>query len=331
MVIDTSSCAVTRCARRVSVIGAGKVGSMLAQQLADKNLADVVLLDVVDGLPQGIALDLMQAGGVEQRDRKVIGTTDYGATADSDVVVITAGRPRTPGMDRSELIDINAKIVATASRTAIAHSPNAILIIITNPLDVMTYLAWQATGLPRHRVIGMAGVLDTARLQTFISMALGVSMSDINALVIGSHGNTMLPLPRYSTVRGIALPKLMDAATIDGLVDRTRHGGAEIVGLLKTGGAHFAPAAAACKMVEAILRDQSRMITAAAYLNGEYGLNDVFIGVPIRLGCQGVEQILELDLTESERQALHTSAESIRSGIKRAMEMTAPVRAQVMV
>lgn len=308
---------------RVSVIGAGKVGSTLAQQILDKQLADVVLLDVVDGMPQGIALDLMQVGGVEQSDRSIIGTTNYRDTADSDVVVITAGRPRTPGMDRSDLIKINAEIVAEASRSAIAHSPKAILIVVTNPLDAMTYLAWKASKLPTHRVVGMAGVLDAARLQAFIAMELGVSVADINALVIGTHGDTMVPLPRYTTVRGIPITELMDAATIQRLVDRTRHAGAEIVGLIKRGGAFLAPAASACKMVESILQNQSSLLPASSYLRGEYGLEDLFIGVPIRLARQGVESVVEVPLTDAEHQALQASAAAIRQSTEKALNVLA--------
>jgi malate dehydrogenase len=306
---------------RVSIIGSGKVGSTLAQRIAEKNLADVVLLDVVNGMPQGIALDLLEARGIEHHDCRIVGTTDYADTTDSDVVVITAGIPRKPGMNRDDLLKINARIVVEAAQKAIAHSPNALLIVVTNPLDVVTYLAWQSSNLAPRRVMGMAGVLDSARFQTFIAMELGVCVADVNALVLGGHGDLMVPLPRYSTVSGIPITELMDAATIERLVERTRNGGAEIVELMQTGGAYFAPASSTCLMVEAILHNQSRQVPAAAYLQGEYGLNDIFIGVPTRLGCGGIESVLELDLTDAELSALQASAESVRHSIQRALSM----------
>lgn len=308
---------------RVAIIGAGKIGSTLAQRITEKNLADVVLLDVLEGMPQGIALDLTQAGAIEHHDCQIIGTNDYADTANSHIVVISAGLPRKPGMSRDDLLRINAKIVVEATKKAIAHSPNAILIVITNPLDVMTYLAWQASGLPAHRVIGMAGVLDSARFQTFIAMELGVSMADIRAMVVGSHGDTMVPLPRYSTVRGIPITELMDVATIERVVERTRYGGAEIVELMRTGGAYFAPASSACLMVESILYNQSRLVPTCAYLQGEYGLQDIFIGVPCRLGSRGVESVLQLKLTDAELSGLHVSAESVRRNIELAHQMLA--------
>lgn len=307
--------------RRVSVIGGGKVGSTLAQRIFEKNLADVVLLDIVEGMPQGIALDLMEAQPIERNDRQIIGTNDYGDTAGSDIVVITAGIPRKPGMTRDDLLKINAKIVVEASEKAIAQSPDAIFILVSNPLDVVTYLSWKTTQLPPSRIMGMAGVLDSARFQTFIAMELGVSPRDVNALVLGGHGDLMVPLPRYSTVNGIPITELMDAATIERLVDRTRNGGGEIVGLMKTGGAYFAPASSTCLMVEAIINNQSRQLPASAYLQGEYGLNDIFIGVPIQLGGRGVEKVLEINLTDAEREALHTSAESVRVNIQQAFTL----------
>lgn len=305
---------------RVCVIGAGNVGRTLTQRIAEKNLADVVLLDIVEGLPQGVALDLMAAQGIENHDSLVIGTNHYEETAGSDIVVITAGRPRTPGMSRDDLIGINSRIVFEAATKAIHYSPNAILIVITNPLDVMTYLAWKATGLPPQRVMGMAGVLDSSRLQAFIAMELGAAASDVSAMVLGGHGDLMLPLPRYCTVRGVPITELMDHQIINRLVERTRNGGAEIVKLLQTGGAYFAPASSACLMVEAILRNQSRLLPTATYLQGEYGLNDIFIGVPCRLGCRGVEGILEVTLTEEEKKALHISAESVRKNVEIALK-----------
>lgn len=305
----------------VSVIGAGKVGSTLAQRLLERDLADVVLLDVVEGLPQGIALDLMEAKGIEGHSRRVVGSNDYADSANSDVVVITAGLPRRPGMSRDDLLATNAKIVQSAAKQAIAYSPNAILIVVTNPLDVMTYIAWQATELPPQRVLGMAGVLDSARFQTFIAWELGVSMQAITAMVLGGHGDLMVPLPRYSTVNGIPITDLMESDTIERLAERTRNGGAEVVKLLQTGGAFYAPASAACEMVEAILQQEPRLIPAASYLQGEYGLKDVFIGVPCYLGGQGVDRILELPLTEEELAALHTSAASVKESIQAAIAL----------
>lgn len=306
---------------RVSVIGSGNVGSTLAQRLAEKNIADVVLLDVIPGRPQGIALDLMQASGLEQHNRKIIGTNDFADTAGSEVVVITAGQPRKPGMSRDDLLKINAKIVSDVTQKVVAQSPNAVLIVVTNPLDVMTYLAWKASGLPARQVIGMAGVLDSARFQTFIAWELNVSTTNVSATVLGSHGDLMVPLPRYSTVGGIPIPELLDAATIERLVERTRNGGAEVVELMQTGGAYYAPASSTCQMVESILRNQSRLLPVATYLQGEYGLKDVFIGVPARLGCRGVENVLQLNLTDAELAALHSSAESVRQSVQRAAEI----------
>ncbi len=306
---------------RVTVIGAGRVGSTLAQRIAEKNLADVVLLDIVQGMPQGLALDLMEARGIEVHNRKIIGTNDYADTSGSEIVVITAGFPRKPGMSRDDLLRTNAKIVVEAAKNAIAHSPNAIFIIVTNPLDVMTYLAWQATELPRDRIMGMAGVLDSARFETFIAMELGVLPSDVKAMVLGSHGDLMVPLPRYATVNGIPVTELLDADTIERLVERTRNGGAEIVELMQTGGAFFAPASATCVMVESILLNQSRLLPVATYLQGEYGLEDIVIGVPCRLGCGGIESVLELSISDEERDALRSSAQNVRNNIDRAQEI----------
>ncbi|MGJ5632090.1 malate dehydrogenase [Nostoc sp. CALU 1950] len=302
---------------RVTIVGAGRVGSTLAQRVAEKNLADVVLLDIIAGMPQGLALDLMEARGIEIHNRQIIGTNNYADTAGSQIVVITAGLPRKPGMSRDDLLKTNAKIVVEAAKNAIAHSPNAIFIVVTNPLDVMTYLAWQATGLPRDRIMGMAGVLDSARFETFIALELGVLPADVKAMVLGSHGDLMVPLSRYATVNGIPITELLDAATIERLVERTRNGGAEIVELMQTGGAFFAPASATSVMVESILLNQSRLLPVATYLQGEYGLEDVVIGVPCRLGCGGIESILELTLSDEEREALYTSAESVRQNIQR--------------
>ncbi|MGF1992366.1 MAG: malate dehydrogenase [Nostoc sp. ZfuVER08] len=306
---------------RVTIVGAGRVGSTLAQRIAEKNLADVVLLDIIAGMPQGLALDLVEARGIELHNRQIIGTNNYADTSGSQIVVITAGIPRKPGMSRDDLLKTNAKIVVEASKNAIAHSPNAIFIVVTNPLDVMTYLAWEATGLPRSRIMGMAGVLDSARFETFIALELGVLPADVKAMVLGSHGDLMVPLSRYATVNGIPITELLDATIIARLVERTRNGGAEIVELMQTGGAFFAPASATSVMVESILLNQSRLLPVAAYLQGEYGLEDVVIGVPCRLGCGGIERVLELNLTVEEREALHTSAQSVRKNIERSQEI----------
>ena len=309
-----------RSPHRVSVVGAGNVGSTLAQRIAEQGLADVVLLDVVEGRPQGIALDLMESAGLVGHGQQIVGTNDYADTENSDVVVITAGLPRRPGMNRDDLLQVNGKIVRDVVRHAIAHSPQTHLIVVTNPLDVMTYLAWQVSGLPHRRVMGMAGVLDSARFQTFIAMELGVPPSDVSAMVLGGHGDLMVPLPSYSTVSGIPLPELLPAAVIERLTERTRHGGAEVVQHLKTGGAYYAPAASICKMVEAILEDQSRIMPISTYLQGQYDLNDVFLGVPCSLDRQGISHVLELKLSEAERQALHQSAQSVKTNTVKVLD-----------
>ncbi|MFS8118606.1 MAG: malate dehydrogenase [Microcoleus sp.] len=315
---STNSTTLNYPSTRVSIIGAGKVGSTLAQRIAEKNLADVVLLDIVEGWPQGLALDLMQARGVERHDRQIVGTNNYTDTANSNIIVIAAGIPRKPGINREDLIKINAKIVTESAQQAIAHSPEAILIVVTNPLDVMTYLAWEATGLPKHRVMGMAGILDSSRFQTFIAMELGISIAQINATVLGSHGDLMVPLPRYSTVNGIPISQLMDAGTIARLVDRTRNGGAEIVKLMQTSSAYFAPASSTCLMVESILLNQSRILPCSVYLDGQYGVKDIFLGVPCRLGYQGVEQILKLELSDSENAAFVECGKLVLQSIEEA-------------
>lgn len=306
---------------QVAVIGAGNVGGTLAQRIVERNLADVVLLDIMPGRPKGIALDLLEARGLEGHERLIRGTDNYVDTAGSDIVVITAGFPRKPGMTRDDLLKMNAEIVVNAAKKAIAHSPEAILIVVTNPLDVMTYLSWKATDLPPERVMGMAGILDSARFQTFIALELGVSNADVVAMVLGSHGDLMVPLPRYSTVGGVPITELMSEDMIHRLVERTRNGGAEIVELMQTGGAFYAPASSVCQMVETILLNKSRILPVASYLTGEYRLNDIFIGVPTRLNCRGVESVLELELTEPELAALHSSAEAVRNQIHRALEL----------
>lgn len=300
---------------RVSIIGAGRVGSTLAQRIVEKNLADVVLLDIIPKMPQAIALDLMEARALENHTRRIIGTNDYADIYGSEIVVIAAGFPRKAGMSRDDLLQKNAEIVREAAINAITHSPQAIFIVVTNPLDVMTYLVWQATGLSRDRIMGMAGVLDSARFETYIAMELGVSPQDVSAMVLGSHGDSMLPLPRYSTVNGIPITELMNAETIERLVNRTRKGGTEIVDSIQTGGAFFAPASATCMMIETILRNHSRMLPVSALLQGEYGLNDLFIGVPCRLGCGGIEKVIELNLTDTELDTLRISATSVSHNI----------------
>jgi malate dehydrogenase len=297
---------------RIAIIGAGRVGSTLAQRVVEKNLADVVLLDIVPGVPQGLALDLLQAQGLEMHNRQIIGTNGYADTANSSIVVITAGFPRKQGMSRDDLLRTNAKIVLDVAKRAIAYSPEAIFIVVTNPLDVLTYLVWQATGLPRNKVMGMAGVLDSARFATFIALELGVLPADVKTMVLGSHGDLMVPLSRYTTVNGIPVTELLDSTTIERLIHRTRNGGAEIVELMQSGGAFFAPASAISLMIESILLDQSRFLPVAAYLQGEYGLTDVVIGVPCRLGKGGIEHILELDLDKSELSTLQNSAKSVQ-------------------
>jgi malate dehydrogenase len=297
---------------KVTVIGAGNVGANCAVNIAYKELADVVLVDVVEGVPQGKGLDLLQAGPVEGSDVVVTGANDYEATANSDIVVITAGFPRKPGMSRDDLLMANYEVVKSATEQAVKHSPEAILILVTNPLDAMCWTAWNVSRFPRNRVIGMAGVLDTARYRTFIARELDVSVENVVALVLGGHGDTMVPIVRLTTVGGIPLTELLDQATIDGLVDRTRNGGAEIVKYLKTGSAYYAPSASTVEMVESILRDKKKVLPCAAYLEGEYGINGLFVGVPVKLGAAGIEQIYEVKLTAEEKQALDKSAGAVK-------------------
>jgi malate dehydrogenase len=319
MAFDLRSNAVSHIPQ-VTVVGAGGVGNALAKRILDNHLANVVLIDVVAGRPQGIALDLTQSGAVEGHIRQILGTNDYDDTANSDVVVVTAGLPRKPGMTRDDLAIVNGPIVVETVRQAIARSPKARLIIVTNPLDVMTYLAWQASDLPHQSVMGMAGVLDAARFRTFIAMALKVPVADVSALVLGGHGDLMVPLPNHATVSGIPLAELLDAATIQRLVQRTQQGGAEIVNLLKTGGAHYAPGAAVYAMVEAILGDLHRILPAAAYLTGEYQLHDLFIGVPCKICAQGIASVLEVSLDKAQQTALARSANAVQTQVKSAMK-----------
>lgn len=303
-------------ATKVTVIGAGNVGATVADCVAKKDMVDeVVLIDIVDGLPQGKALDIQESAPIHLFDTRVTGTNTYEATAGSDVCVITAGLARKPGMSRDDLLSKNAEIVRSVTEQFIAHSPNAILIVVSNPLDVMTYVAFATSNFPGHRVMGMAGVLDTARYRAFIAMELGVSVRDIQALLMGGHGDTMVPLPRYTTVAGVPLEQYLEREKIDQIVERTKTGGGEIVQLMGTS-AWYAPGAAAAEMVEAIVKDSGRVLPCAARLEGEYGLNDLFIGVPVRLGRRGVEEIVEVELSDDERRLLDTSAEHVRSNLE---------------
>ena len=297
--------------KKVTVVGSGHVGATTAQRIAEKELADVVLIDIVEGIPQGKALDLMEAAPVEKHDAKIIGTNGYEATAESDIVIITAGIPRKPGMSRDDLISTNANIMKEVVTKATRLSPDAVLIIVSNPLDAMCHVALEASGFPRERVIGMAGVLDSARFRTFIAMELSVSVENVHAFVLGGHGDTMVPLPRYSTVAGIPITELIPEDRINALVERTANGGAEIVSLLKSGSAYYAPASSAVEMAESILKDKKKILQCAAYLTGEYGINDLFIGVPLKLGRSGIEQIIEIELTEAEDTALKKSAAAV--------------------
>jgi malate dehydrogenase len=301
--------------KKVTVIGAGNVGATAAQRLAEKELCDVVLVDIVDGVPQGKALDLMEAAPVEKHDATVTGVNSYEQTAGSDIVIITAGIPRKPGMSRDDLIKTNAGIVKAVTEQVAKYSPQAVLIIVSNPLDAMCHVAYQASGFPKERVIGMAGVLDSARFRTFIAMELNVSVENTHAFVLGGHGDTMVPLPRYSTVAGIPITELMTAERIAALCERTANGGAEIVSLLKTGSAYYAPASSAVEMAESILKDKKKILPCAALLTGEYGYQDLFIGVPVKLGAAGVEQIIEITLTAEETAALDKSAAAVE-GLK---------------
>jgi malate dehydrogenase len=298
--------------RKVSVIGAGNVGATTAQRIAEAGLADVVLVDIVEGLPQGKGLDLAEAAPVLGHDQGIVGSNGYEETAGSDIVVVTSGLARQPGMSRDDLLMKNAGIVRAVVKEAASRSPEAVLIVVTNPLDAMCHVAMEASGFPRERVLGMAGVLDSARFRTFIAWELGVSVADTNAFVLGGHGDTMVPLPRYSTVAGIPITELMAPERIEALVQRTRDGGAEVVALLKSGSAYYAPAAAVAEMVDAILNDRKRVLPCAAYLIGEYGVDGLFVGVPCVLGEGGLKRVIEIRLSEEEQAAFARSAEAVQ-------------------
>lgn len=300
---------------KITIIGAGAVGATTAQRIAEKEFGDVVLTDIVEGLPQGKALDLLEAGPLFGYDSNIMGTNDYEDIKGSDVVVITAGIARKPGMTREDLLKINTKIITDVSQNIKLHAPDSVVITVTNPLDIMTYVAMKILGFEHNRVFGMSGVLDSGRFAAFIALELGCSVRDINAMVLGGHGDTMVPLPRFTTVSGVPITELMSESTIKRLVERTINGGAEIVNMLKTGSAFYAPSAAVTNMVEAVIKDTKRILPACAYLNGEYGKKDIYLGVPVKLGRKGISQIIELELTREEKEALDRSADAVRSGI----------------
>ncbi len=298
--------------KKVTVVGSGNVGATLAQRLVDKQLADVVMIDILEGIPQGKGLDLLEAGPIEGYDCKVRGTNDYADTRNSDLVVMTAGFPRKPGMSRDDLLKANYEVVKSAITQVAKYSPDSILIIVTNPLDAMAQTAFKVSGFSKNRVIGMAGVLDTARYRTFLAEALGVSVQNVQGFVLGGHGDTMVPVPRYTTVAGIPVGELMPKDQLDAIIKRTANGGAEIVNLLKAGSAFYAPSAAVAEMVDAIFNDRKKILPCAAYLEGEYGINGLYVGVPVKLGARGIEQILEIKLTPEEQKALEKSASSVK-------------------
>jgi malate dehydrogenase len=302
--------------RKVSIIGAGNVGATAAYYVAEKVIADIVMVDIAEGVTQAKALDFLHAGPMRRYDVSIRGTADFSEIADSDVVVITAGLPRKPGMDRMDLLKVNAGIVKSAAGHISKHAPNATIIVVSNPLDVMCHVVFRTTGFAVHRVVGMAGILDSTRFRTFVAQELGCALTDVHAMVMGGHGDQMVPLPRFTTVAGIPITQLLDASVIDRMVDRTRKGGAEIVAHLKTGSAYYAPAASVAEMVEAIITDRKTLAPCACYLRGEYGIDDLFIGVPALLGKNGVERIVELDLEETEMDELKKSAAAVRKGVE---------------
>jgi malate dehydrogenase len=297
---------------KITIIGAGHVGETCAQYAASRALGDIVLVDIIEGMPKGKALDLCQAAPIEGYDVSLIGTNSYEETADSDVIIVTSGIPRGPGMSRDELIETNVKVVADVTAQAVEHSPDAILIVVTNPLDAMVYTAWKISDFPTHRVVGQAGMLDIARFCAFIAMEIGCSVKDVRALLMGGHGDTMVPLPRYSSVCGIPVTQLIPAGKLDEIVTRTRNGGAEIVGLLKTGSAYYAPSTATISMAQSILRDERRILPCAAYCDKEYGVGGYFVGVPCVLGRNGVEKVIEVELDEKEREMFNHSVEHVK-------------------
>jgi malate dehydrogenase len=307
--------------KKVTVLGAGNVGSTVAQRIAEKELGDVVLISRTEGYPQGKALDLQEAAPIEGHDSRLIGANSYEASEGSDVVVVTAGTPRKPGMGRGDLLGTNARTVKSVIEQVTPLSPDAVLIVVTNPLDAMCHVALQISAFPKNRVIGMAGVLDAARFRTFVAMELNVSVENTHAFVLGGHGKTMVPIPRYSTVAGIPVTELIPKSRLDALIKRTREGGAEIVSLLKTGSAYYAPASAIVEMADSILNDKKKILPCAAYLTGEYGIHDLYLGVPVKLGMGGVEEIIEVTLTDEERSALKTSADAVRSLVEELNKM----------
>jgi malate dehydrogenase len=298
--------------KKVTVVGAGNVGATAAQRLAEKELCDVVLVDIIEGVPQGKSLDLTEAAPIEKHDAHLTGANTYDATAGSNIIIITAGIPRKPGMSRDDLLGTNAGIMKKVTEQVAKLSPDAVIIIVSNPLDAMCHVAFEASGFPKERVLGMAGVLDSARFRAFIAMELNVSVENTHAFVLGGHGDTMVPLPRYSTVAGIPITELLPQDRIDAIVERTRTGGAEIVSLLKTGSAYYAPASAAVEMAESILKDKKKILPCAALLQGEYGIENLFIGVPVKLGAAGIEEVIQIKLTEDEQAALNRSAAAVQ-------------------
>jgi len=305
---------------KVSIIGAGMTGSTTAHWLAEREIADIVLVDIIEGMPQGKALDLTEAMPVVGKDVSIFGTNDYADTKGSDIVIITAGLPRKPGMSRDDLLVTNAKIVADVAKQTLEQSPDAIYIVLTNPLDVMTYLTWKVTGLPSHRIVGQAGILDSARMRAFVAMETGVSVENINCYVLGGHGDDMVPLTRHSNIAGVPLEKYLPADKLAAIVERTRKGGGEIVSLLKKGSAFYAPAAALAQMAEAIIKDKHLIVPATSYLDGEYGMHDIFIGVPTMLGRKGVEKVIEYDLNDEEMAAFQKSADHVKSNVAKLSE-----------
>ena len=302
--------------RKITVVGSGNVGATVAHRLADKQLADVVLIDILEGIPQGKGLDLFESGPIEGYDARIRGTNNYADTAGSDLVVLTAGFPRKPGMSRDDLLKANYDVVKGTVEQVVRHSPDCILIVVTNPLDAMAQTAYRVSGFSKNRVVGMAGILDTARYRTFLAEALNVSVQNVQGFVLGGHGDTMVPVPRYTTVAGIPVTELLPKEQLDQIIKRTANGGAEIVSLLKTGSAYYAPSAAVVEMIDAIFNDRKKILPCAAYLEGEYGIHGLFVGVPVKLGARGIEQIIEIKLTAEEQAALQRSANAVKELVK---------------